>query len=51
MKKMAVRKYYGHFLNPSREVGYTKNQEFINRTRQAKIIAVITPFCEEKQKV
>jgi len=24
MKKMAVRKYYGNFRNPRREVGYTK---------------------------
>jgi len=30
MKKMAVRKYYGNFRNPRREVGYTKIQEFIN---------------------
>jgi len=42
---MAVRKYYGHFWKPTREVGNTKIQEFINR----KIIAVNIIFCEEKQ--
>jgi len=51
MKKMAVRKYYGHFWKPTREVSYTKTQEFINRTRQVKIIAVNIIFCEEEQKV
>jgi len=39
------------FLEPRREVGHTKIQEFINITRQVKIIAVNISFCAEKQKV
>ena len=39
------------FLKPTREVGYTEIQEFINRTRQVKSIAVTIFLCEEKQKV
>jgi len=51
MKKMAVRKYYGHFQKPTRDIGNTNIQEFINRTRQVKIIAVNIFLCCEKQKV
>jgi len=40
MKKMAVRKYYGHCYKPTREVGCTKIQEFIKRIWQVKIIAM-----------
>jgi len=47
MKKMAVWKYYGCFQKPAKEVGYTKIQEFINKIRQVKIIAVDIFFCEE----
>jgi len=50
MKKMAVRKYYGHCSKPTREVGYTKMQKFINRTRQAKIIAVDIFFVKKNRK-
>jgi len=39
------------FLKPTREVGYTKIQECINRIQQVKIISVNIFFCEEKQKV
>jgi len=41
----------GHFQKPTREVGYTKIQEFSHRTRQVQIIVVNISFCEEKQKV
>jgi len=50
MKKMAVRKNYGHFQKPTREVGYTKLQEFINRTRQVKIIVVNIFFVKTNRK-
>jgi len=51
MKKVPVRNYTDHFSKPTKEVGYTKVQEFINRTRQEKTIAVNKFFCEEEQKV
>jgi len=37
-----------HFLKPIREVGYTKIQEFINRTRQVKIVTVNISFLGRK---
>ena len=39
------------FRNQQGKIRYTKIQEFINRTRQVKIIDVNTFFCEEKQNV
>ena len=35
-----MRNYIGHFQKPTKEASYTKIQEFIKRTRQAKTIAV-----------
>jgi len=46
MNKIAVRNYNGHFL--SQLWKHTKIQEFINRTRLVKIIAVNIFFCLEK---
>ena len=40
MNKMAVRNYNGPFQKPTREVSYTKIQEFINRNRHVKTIVV-----------
>jgi len=50
MKKMAVRKYYGHFYKPTREAGYTNIQEFIIRTRRVKTFAVNTFFGKRNRK-
>jgi len=50
MKKMAVRKYYGHFQKPTSGIGYTKIQEFINRTAQVNIVAMNIFFVKKNRK-
>jgi len=50
MNKMAVRKYCGHFHKPTSGVGYTKIQEFINRTAQVKIVAMNIFFVKKNRK-
>jgi len=49
-EEMAVRKYYGHCQTPTREVGYTRILEFINRIRQVKIIAINIFFVKKNRK-
>ena len=46
---MTVRNYHGHFQKPTREVGYTKIQEFINRTWQVKTVAVNIFFVKKNE--
>jgi len=50
MNKMAVRKYCGHFHKPTSGVGYTKIQEFINRTAQVKTVAMNIFFVKKNRK-
>ena len=53
-KKMAVRKYSGHFQKRRREVASSrphKSSGIYYITRQVKMIAVNIFFCEEKQKI
>jgi len=47
---MAVRNFNGRFEKTAREVGNTKIQEFINRTRQVKTTAVNIFFVKKNRK-
>ena len=47
---MAARNFNGHYQKTAREVGNTKIQEFINRTRQVKTTAVNIFFLKKNKK-